>query len=191
MTITNTPIFELEPRVMSVEPALDLGRVVLATRDVGELNPEADERRVEPGKFEIPAELRNVLIDRLVREDNVESEVAPVVLNNTLLFLRALAEHADVVLTPSKLVDKAWHQFILHTREYSEYCDRSAGRFIHHEPTAPGQETVGSALSTFKFLDKEGYEPDPVAWNTNANCDGGCDGGGNCSGSCDGGCDGR
>ncbi len=31
-------------------------------------------------------------------------------------------------------VDVAWHGFILHTRQYAEFCKRHFGTFIHHDP---------------------------------------------------------
>jgi hypothetical protein len=34
----------------------------------------------------------------------------------------------------SSLVDAAWHQFILFTAEYAEFCRQSCGRYIHHVP---------------------------------------------------------
>jgi hypothetical protein len=34
-------------------------------------------------------------------------------------------------------IDDMWHVFILHTRDYADFCDRYFGRFIHHEPLPP------------------------------------------------------
>ena len=36
---------------------------------------------------------------------------------------------------PSQVVDVAWHEFILFTRNYQAFCARSLGRFLHHTPT--------------------------------------------------------
>jgi hypothetical protein len=36
---------------------------------------------------------------------------------------------------PSQVVDVAWHEFILFTRNYQAFCSRSLGRFLHHTPT--------------------------------------------------------
>jgi len=38
------------------------------------------------------------------------------------------------VSMPSQVVDVAWHEFILFTRNYAEFCQKSHGRFIHHTP---------------------------------------------------------
>ncbi len=35
---------------------------------------------------------------------------------------------------PSQAVDVAWHEFILFTRNYREFCRRALGRFLHHTP---------------------------------------------------------
>jgi hypothetical protein len=35
-------------------------------------------------------------------------------------------------------IDELWHTFILFTREYADFCDKVAGRFLHHAPAVPG-----------------------------------------------------
>ena len=39
-----------------------------------------------------------------------------------------------VVAMPSQVVDVAWHEFILHTRQYQQFCHAAFGRFLHHTP---------------------------------------------------------
>jgi hypothetical protein len=36
---------------------------------------------------------------------------------------------------PSAVVDDAWHEFILSTREYREFCRRALGRYLDHTPS--------------------------------------------------------
>lgn len=50
------------------------------------------------------------------------------------LFLESAARRE---LSPDRQTDEVWHEFILHTRIYSEYCMRRFGCFIHHIPTSP------------------------------------------------------
>ncbi|HSV59732.1 MAG TPA: hypothetical protein VLJ19_12610 [Variovorax sp.] len=38
------------------------------------------------------------------------------------------------VAMPSKVVDTAWHEFILHTRGYQRWCQTAFGRMLHHSP---------------------------------------------------------
>lgn len=39
-----------------------------------------------------------------------------------------------MVSMPSQAVDIAWHEFILFTRKYEQFCKRALGRFLHHTP---------------------------------------------------------
>ena len=40
----------------------------------------------------------------------------------------------SMVAMPSQVVDDAWHEFILSTRQYKRFCDQALGRFLHHTP---------------------------------------------------------
>jgi len=42
--------------------------------------------------------------------------------------------HQKMIAMPSQVVDIAWHEFILFTREYDKFCSRALGRFLHHSP---------------------------------------------------------
>jgi hypothetical protein len=39
-----------------------------------------------------------------------------------------------MVAMPSQVVDDAWHEFILFTRQYKTFCQQALGRFLHHTP---------------------------------------------------------
>jgi len=39
-----------------------------------------------------------------------------------------------VIAMPSKIVDDYWHEFILFTREYHEFCMKAFGGYLHHTP---------------------------------------------------------
>lgn len=51
------------------------------------------------------------------------------------------------VAMPSQAIDDAWHEFILFTRNYQQFCQRAFGRFLHHVPaetmTSPTQAQDG------------------------------------------------
>jgi hypothetical protein len=38
------------------------------------------------------------------------------------------------IAMPSKVVDTAWHEFILDTRAYARWCKAAFGHFLHHHP---------------------------------------------------------
>jgi len=39
---------------------------------------------------------------------------------------------STIVAMPSQVVDIAWHEFILHTKDYHNFCDHVFGRYFHH-----------------------------------------------------------
>ncbi|HEX8550130.1 MAG TPA: hypothetical protein VF681_01110 [Abditibacteriaceae bacterium] len=39
-----------------------------------------------------------------------------------------------MVSMPSQIVDDAWHEFILFTRDYNDFCLQAFGRYLHHTP---------------------------------------------------------
>lgn len=38
------------------------------------------------------------------------------------------------VSMPSQVADDLWHEFILYTRHYEQFCRKAFGRFLHHTP---------------------------------------------------------
>ena len=49
-------------------------------------------------------------------------------------FMAHLRSQRKFVAMPSKVVDTAWHEFILHTKAYQQWCESAFGRMLHHTP---------------------------------------------------------
>lgn len=63
-------------------------------------------------------------------------------------FLAHLKSGKKYVSMPSQVADDLWHEFILHTREYQNFCQSAFGQFFHHTPAAAltgakGQSNTG------------------------------------------------
>ncbi len=43
--------------------------------------------------------------------------------------------------SPTKLVDEAWHHFILDSRKYTTFCNDRYGTYIHHIPTGMAEDS--------------------------------------------------
>jgi hypothetical protein len=56
-------------------------------------------------------------------------------------FLICLDAEMKPVSMPSQVVDVAWHEFILSTQAYEEFCQNAFGRFLHHMPAEAMQGT--------------------------------------------------
>ena len=49
-------------------------------------------------------------------------------------FLACLRSRGKFVAMPSRVVDSMWHEFILHTAAYRDWCALVLGRFVDHVP---------------------------------------------------------
>lgn len=106
------------------------------------------------------------------------------IISDTLSFLTVCALNPCNRYRPSKKVDIGWHQFILNTRDYAEFCERVAGRFLHHVPekfAAPRREGTAVADSlrpTVEAIEAAGLPIHPELWFAEAGkctqCHSGC-----------------
>lgn len=96
-------------------------------------------------------------------------------------FMRLSARFPDVGLAPPPAIDKGWHQFILNTGKYAEFCYANFGKFVHHKPYTRKQraERIGvpAARRTIELAQAE-YGTLSANWQVNLNLD--CE---SCSGS--------
>lgn len=73
-------------------------------------------------------------------------------------FLAHLASGRQFVSMPSQVTDELWHEFILYTRNYEDFCRRAFGRFMHHTPAvvlAKGQQGNAGLRRTWWFCCKD------------------------------------
>jgi hypothetical protein len=49
-------------------------------------------------------------------------------------FHLSLEANGEMISMPSKAIDVGWHEFILFTQKYSDFCEVAFGRFLHHTP---------------------------------------------------------
>jgi len=82
--------------------------------------------------YSFPIGLRRKIANRLELADQVA--VDRVLLGLKEYFLLCLDGRDMVLGMPSKAVDAAWHEFILYTRDYTTFCQRVYGGYLHHMP---------------------------------------------------------
>lgn len=51
-------------------------------------------------------------------------------------FLYLAATAPELEIAPTKPIDEYWHQFVLFTQLYEDFCDKFVGEFVHHNPIA-------------------------------------------------------
>ena len=110
------------------------------------------------------------VVEKLLNNKTVANEAEALSLFREVVRYLWLAEMDQSCSWPmfSLRVDEAWHQFVLFTREYSEFCQRHFGRFLHHAPsTAPIRGDVREASwSEFsRFYEQLFGTPPPELWD--------------------------
>ncbi len=101
------------------------------------------------------------LVEKLVKDHIADSvEEAEVLFAEAKKFLIMSHAEPDVLWNMySSRVDEAWHQFVLFTRQYVDFCQRYFGKYLHHNPSnAPDvPESEGSVPSTAEAF-RDRYE---------------------------------
>jgi hypothetical protein len=73
-------------------------------------------------------------------------------------FLAHLESGCKFVSMPSQVVDDLWHEFILYTRHYDDFCKQAFGRFLHHTPAvvlSPDKQNNSGLRRTWWYACKE------------------------------------
>jgi hypothetical protein len=136
----------------------------------------------------VDSELFDRLAARVAHDDQVSDDYARRIVDQALAFLSAAAVSSER-LTPSATVDLGWHAFLLYTRDYAQFCDRVAGRMIHHVPD-DGPDAIErdgdpseTVVVTLDAIERAGYVVDPEVWTLSAGKCGPCYEDGNCAAS--------
>lgn len=132
------------------------------------------------GQGLVSGELFMRLVNRIAKEQDMPREFAARIADQALAFLRTCGERRAAEFSPSELVDIGWHTFTLYTQEYAEFCQRVAGRFIHHLPNDDGESLGDPRVEMTRTTDAIaalGFAVDSELWLTfNVKCNNGDDG---------------
>jgi hypothetical protein len=120
------------------------------------------------GRSLLSEDLFERLVWRIAAKEKVDQALAERIMDQGLAFLGACASDHAEPLVPSELVDIGWHTFILYTQDYADFCDRVAGRFIHHTPhddtSDQGARQADSSARILAAIEAAGYITDPDLW---------------------------
>ncbi|CRK57087.1 hypothetical protein [Alloactinosynnema sp. L-07] len=141
------------------------------------------------GRDLLDPDLFEVLVARVCTEHHdMDRAVAMRVVDQAAAFIATAAADPGRRLTPSPLIDLAWHEFLLRTKDYRAFC-ASVGAFVDHVPDDPAESTSGgtgpsgAVARTIEAITAAGYTVDPELWSLTARCtscheEGGCSSGG-------------
>jgi hypothetical protein len=91
------------------------------------------------------------LLDKLAQKHSgmVRKDAALVSRGLRQFFIAYLMSGKKYVSMPSQVADDLWHEFILYTRDYQDFCKQAFGGFLHHTPAvvlADGQRASNAGL---------------------------------------------
>jgi hypothetical protein len=104
------------------------------------------------------------VVRRYCREQQVSLEVGEERFQEMLKWLYLCYRYAideqphrfECAMTPELLqLDEMWHCFVLHTRDYAEFCDRYFGFFLHHEPQNDEVAETGTPVDLEAMLTEQ------------------------------------
>ncbi len=93
------------------------------------------------------------LVERLQDKLNLPHEDAQLLFDDTKRFLY-LCAISDSPIAPPEMVDEGWHNFILYTADYTQFCQRFFGRMINHFPKTRAEKAAsdGGIVRRTKLL---------------------------------------
>ena len=126
------------------------------------------ESQPSPDIFDYPALAADLLRMQPVLGQRLDGVVGggrgTELLVEVLRFLGLVAS-AEGRLTPSEMVDRGWHELILCTRTYSEFCQCHFGRMMHHEPGGDEGDNRRQFKETLRLYRAYFGAPPPRFWH--------------------------
>lgn len=103
---------------------------------------------------------------RLKAEYGWDNDFVDAAINEYWRFIYLHKNNPKVTIVPGKVVDKVWHDHILHTREYIDYCTKELGEYFHHDPRDySNKNSVNDPKPTVELYKKTfGHEPPAKFW---------------------------
>ncbi len=112
--------------------------------------------------YEAPFLKERLLGKVFITEDSYEKSFSEFKRYLVLLMLG----HKNIPMT-SRSVDIIWHQFILFTKEYHEFCNRFFGRYLHHIPETSSNQIQPDEKNKIFEVYKEVFNDDvPQIWGS-------------------------
>ena len=110
----------------------------------------------------------NAVVQRFMDKIGLNKGEATLLFEDTkrFLYLCGSKQKGDPTLAPPEKVDSGWHEFLLFTEDYQQFCLTFFGRFIHHrprrleDPKGGGQvlrNTIALATATFVTLSRNWF----------------------------------
>jgi hypothetical protein len=82
------------------------------------------------------------IIKRYAKDQEVSVAVAEEHAREVKRYLTLCAIYPDRIYGMRGPIDEFWHTFVIFTARYADFCERVAGRFVHHFPNTEPKERI-------------------------------------------------
>lgn len=84
--------------------------------------------------------VNNYIISKYAQDQGLDCDIAKKHFQGMVSFLDMCAS-SNYPCFPDRIIDNAWHTFLLFTKDYQLYCQDAYDKFIHHNPIVDEKET--------------------------------------------------
>ncbi len=107
-----------------------------------------------------------ILSERIQKNCGVSDKMVYPCVAEMIRFL-SLISYSNEVLTPSQFIDNVWHEFILCTKAYYNFCIKYFHCMIHHYPGGTDEENIQQYKRTLDLYHEYYGSPNPYYWGKN------------------------
>jgi hypothetical protein len=128
------------------------------------------------GRALVDEELFDSITRMVMHEKGRDREFAEEVADQAIAFV-FVAATSTVPMVPSDDVDEGLHAFILHTPDHHAFCQKYAGRFLHHNARPGVPRTVEDVTRSAHAMKAGGFQVIDTRWtvgDTAFQCDSDC-----------------
>ncbi|MES2658028.1 MAG: hypothetical protein V4689_05390 [Verrucomicrobiota bacterium] len=157
-------------------------------------NPQVIQLQTPVPSGKILADVEGYINDDVIHRFKTKLDLTQVEAEQLFLdtkrFLYICASHSDKgPFSPTEIIDKGWHEFLMFTFSYQQFCTEFLGKFVHHWPFTPSVKVLPGGVHRSYCVAVEVFGADlsenwSISHNdismSNCGCDGSC--GGGCNG---------
>jgi hypothetical protein len=104
------------------------------------------------------------VFDKLIYDQKISEADIPALESEFKKFILLAGQKIYPIAMISPLVDEVWHQFILFTKHYKQFCLETVGFFVGHMPDTPKTPIPEESGENFRQAYRQHFGAIPAIW---------------------------
>jgi len=142
-------------------------------------------RKDAPSINKVMGYKNEAVVERISKDLNLSKSESEELFNDMIRFLYIARSTNIKPVSPPKMIDEAWHIFIIYTQDYAKFCEKYFSSFIHHRPHRPEEKHGPEGGTNCRKL-AQSFFGDDLSENWKNPINGGCEDCNECNSSCKG-----